>query len=238
MSDPALIAQGLVLVASMPAMAAFGVRFYRRQNSGALGGAMSKAKAYWLSFAIWFWFILCPVVAVGDVVAQPLRLVLGAFALSMWIRGVAEMVMLYVTKSWRPPLGIGHDVLSILLVVALLVARGGEIGRLVDGVPVADAAAILPSIDAWALALCATVLVSLVVEIHHARSFHHAVQGRTTGDDGVWFADEEQEHFKQINRNTFFWNIVLSCAVLAFVVRYLGLVLSVVVTSAPNGSAP
>jgi hypothetical protein len=75
--------------------------------------------------------------------------------------------------------------------------------------------------DAWALGVCALVLVSLAVEIHHAWSFFHAVQGRTTGQDGIWFADDEAEHFRAINRNTRRWNWVLGVGVGLFVARYV-----------------
>ena len=207
-----LIAAAFILGA-IPFLAAFGVRFRRRQNAGALGGAISKAKAYWLPFAIWFWFVVCPVVAFDGVVAFPLRCALGAFGVSMWMRGAAEMVMLYVTKNWRPPIGIAHDVACIALVGAVLAFFG------------LDLMTLRPGLDLWAVGLVVAVVVSLLVEIHHAWSFFEAVKlspgGRTTGEDGVWFADDEQERFRRINQNTFRWNIILSLAVTAFVVRYL-----------------
>lgn len=202
------------MLGSLPIMATFGVRFYRKQRAGALGGAMSKPKAYWLSFAIWFWFLVCPAAALDDVLALPVRMALGAFGISMWLRGAAEMVMLYVTKNWRPPLGVGHDGLCIALIAGVLFWHGP--------------AALMPArgldpygLDRWGLALVATVLVSLVVEIHHAASFHRAVEGRTTGDEGIWFADEEQERFRQINQNTLVWNVVLSTLVGGFVLRWV-----------------
>jgi hypothetical protein len=202
---------GLALAGSVPAMAALGARFYRRQKSGALGGVLSKPKAYWLPFAIWFWFIVCPIVALDGVVAAPLRLALGAFGAFMWLRGVVELFMLYVTRNWRPPFGIAHDVLCAALVLGILVAH-------------ADALRALERpIDLWALGLCGALLASLAVEVHHAFRFHAAVKGRTTGEGGVWFADAEQEHFRDINRNTFVWNTILSVAVGAFVLRYLTL---------------
>lgn len=199
----------LCLLLPIPALALFGVRFRRRQNSGALGGAISRAKAFWLPFAIWFWFVVCPVVAFDGVVAFPLRVTLGAFGVFMWLRGAAEMVMLYGTKTWRPPLGIGHDVSCIALIAAVLAFFG------------LDLLSFQRSIDLWTVGLCVTVVVSLLVEIHHAWSFYEAVKGRTTGEDGVWFADDEQERFRQINQNTFRWNVILSAAVGAYVVRYL-----------------
>jgi hypothetical protein len=209
MTLAALVPLSIVLVAA-GALAAFGVRFHKRQNSGALGGAMSRAKAYWLPFAIWFWFVVCPVVAFDDVVAASLRTALGAFGVFMWMRGAAEMVMLYATKNWRPPIGITHDACCIVVVLAILLWNAGAVA----------AAVAARDVDRWALGLCVAVVVSLVVEMHHAYSFFVAVRGRTTGEEGVWFADDEQERFRQINRNTFRWNVVLTVVVVAFRARY------------------
>ncbi|RYZ46287.1 MAG: hypothetical protein EOO72_02330, partial [Myxococcaceae bacterium] len=66
--------------------------------------------------------------------------------------------------------------------------------------------------DVWALALVGLVLVSLVVEVAYAALFHQAVEGRTTGEDGVWFADAEQERFRRINRLTLALNVPLYAA--------------------------
>lgn len=215
MADEAAAAPSLwmlaVVAAGAVAMALFGVRFYRRQKGGALGGAMSRPKAYWLSFAIWFWFILCPAVGFDGALSPPLSRALVAFGVSMWLRGAVEMVMLYVTRNWVPPIGIAHDVLCFLLV-------GGVVGAGADQLRVEAG-----PLELWGLLLVASVLVSLVVEVHHAWSFYAAVRdtrARTTGDDGIWFADEQQEHFRQINRNTLVWNVILTAATAAFIARY------------------
>lgn len=197
-----------LLIGAAALLARFGVRFHAKQARGALGGRISRAKAYWLPFAIYFWFVVCPLVAASDVFATPVRVALGAFGAFMWVRGGVEMVMLYVTKNWRPPLGIGHDVLCIALVV-------GVLGWHRDALPA------LGALDTWGLGFVAAVLVSLIVEIHHAWSFFVAVRGATTGEDGVWFADDEDERFRAINRATLVWNVVLSVALAALLVRFL-----------------
>lgn len=203
----------LVLVLAVLPLVAFGVRFHKVQSSGALGGRISRAKAYWLPFAIWFWFVVCPVVGFDAAVHEGARRALLLFGLFMWLRGAVEMVMLYVTKNWRPPMGITHDVLCALLVL-VLAAQGMQ--QLVS-----DGLANAHGLDVWAYGLCVVVLVSLAVEIHHAHSFFVAVRGMTTGDDGIWFADDEEERFRKINRTTLVWNVVLTAAVGAFVLRYL-----------------
>jgi hypothetical protein len=197
-----------ILVAAAAVLARFGVRFHQKQNSGALGGKISRAKAYWLPFAIFFWFVVCPLVGFSSDIATPLRIALASFGVFMWLRGAVEMVMLYVTKNWRPPLGISHDVLCILLLVAVLVRFHADLAG-------------FAGLDAWALFLVGVAVVSLIVEIHHAYSFFVAVKGMTTGDDGVWFADDVDERFRAINRNTLVWNVILTTCVAAFLARYL-----------------
>ncbi len=175
-----------------------GWRFHRKQNVlAAKGGRISGPKLAWLFYAVFLWFLLCPLVALEPALHPQLRAVLAGFAVLMWVRGMAELYMLYVSHNWRPPYGIGHDVLCIayLLGGVSWYARGqqGPLTRL----------------DQWTLALLGLVLVSLLVEVMYAALFFHAVEGRTTGEDGIWFADEEQARFRRINRITLACNIPL-----------------------------
>ena len=175
-----------------------GFLFWRRQNvQAARGGRISPPKLAWLFYAIFLWFLLCPLVALDSALHPALRLVLGSFGACMWVRGVAELYMLYVSHSWKPPYGIGHDVLCIFLVLGGLSSyqlhRTGPPSRM----------------DVWALSLIALVLVSLFVEVMYATLFFQAVGGHTTGEDGIWFADEAQARFRRINRITLACNIPL-----------------------------
>ncbi|WP_375768736.1 hypothetical protein NR798_44855 [Archangium gephyra] len=175
-----------------------GFLFWRRQNvQAARGGRISPPKLAWLFYAIFLWFLLCPLVALDAAVHPGLRMVLGSFGACMWVRGAAEMYMLYVSHNWKPPYGIGHDVLCIFLVLGGL--SWYQLHR--DGPP--------SRLDVWALSLIALVLVSLFVEVMYATLFFQAVEGHTTGEDGIWFADEEQARFRRINRITLACNIPL-----------------------------
>lgn len=172
-----------------------GLKFRAKQNAGAgaRGGRISNPKVLWLFFAIWFWFIECAVLAFEPALPWPWRCVLGVHAASMWLRGAVELFMLNVTKNWRPPLGIAHDAVCIATTLGLLVFFREAL---------TDVGAWGP----WALALVVMVLVSLVVELLYAALFFQAVEGKTTGDDGIWFADAESERFRRINRITFACN--------------------------------
>ena len=100
--------------------------------------------------------------------------------------------MLYVTRNWRPPIGIAHDVLCLVTTLSLMVALP------------------LPLDSAWGLwapALLFMLLFSLVVEVLYAALFFTAVEGKTTGDKGIWFASEDEARFKRINRITTAFNV-------------------------------
>ena len=101
-----------VLILALLALAALlGFLFWRKQNvRRSRGGRISPPKLAWLFYAIFLWFLLCPVVAMDAGVEPHLRMVLGGFGVLMWVRGVAELYMLYVSFNWKPPYGIGHDV--------------------------------------------------------------------------------------------------------------------------------
>ncbi|MBL8920450.1 MAG: hypothetical protein JNJ54_16420 [Myxococcaceae bacterium] len=172
-----------------------GLRFRAKQNAGhgARGGKISNPKVLWLFFAIWCWFVECAVLAFEPRLPWPYRLIVGVHAASMWLRGVVELFMLHVTKSWRPPIGIAHDALCIATIAGLAAWSGAALR---------DTGAWGP----WAPALVVMLVFSLVVELLYAALFFQAVEGKTTGDDGIWFADPESERFKRINRITFACN--------------------------------
>lgn len=201
-----------VLILALLALAALlGFLFWRKQNvRRARGGRISPPKLAWLFYAIFLWFLLCPVVALDPAVEPNLRGVLGGFGALMWVRGVAELYMLYVSFNWKPPYGIGHDVLCILFLLGGLswyqLHRTGPLSRL----------------DAWALSLVSLVLVSLFVEVMYATLFFQAVEGHTTGEDGIWFADEEQARFRRINRITLACNIPLYAGLAGLLAMALG----------------
>jgi hypothetical protein len=183
-----------VLWAGAALAVVMGLRFRAKQNAEhAKGGRISNPKVLWLFFAIWFWFIECAVLSFEPALPWPYRVILGVHATSMWVRGVIELFMLHVTKNWRPPIGITHDAVCIATVLGLGAWFGG---RMLE----------LGAWGLWAPALVVMLVVSLIVELLYAWLFFHAVEGKTTGDDGIWFADPESERFRRINRITFACN--------------------------------
>ncbi|MDP1824158.1 MAG: hypothetical protein Q8L48_12975 [Archangium sp.] len=183
----------LGLFASLGGCVLAALWFRGKQNRAhAMGGKISNPKLLWLFFAIWFWLFECAVLAFEPSLPLGYRIILGVHALSMWLRGAVEMVMLYVTRNWRPPIGITHDVLCILTVLGLGLALP------------------LPLDSAWGLfapALVFMLLFSLFVEVLYAALFFQAVEGKTVGDKGIWFASEDEARFRRINRITTGFNV-------------------------------
>ena len=69
--------------------------------------------------------------------------------------------------------------------------------------------------EAWGRSLVVVLLVSMALETGYAMAFHRAVEGRTTGDDGVWFATADEPRFRRVNRVTAWANVALYAYLLA-----------------------
>ena len=194
-----------ILLVSILLMGLSTALFYQRQSTEkALGGRISPAKLAWLAYAVFVWFVLCPLLATDAHVARPLRIVLGLFAVWMWGRGVVELFMLYVTKNWVPPLGIAHDLLSLVLI-----GVGGLVYR-------QEISALHRPFDHWILGFLLCVVCSLGLETFYASFFHQAVRGHTTGDQAVWFVSKSDARLSRVNRLSALCNVPLYGFLLLF----------------------
>ena len=183
--------------------------FYIKQNRGEkMGGGISTPKAIWLGYAVYVWFFMAPILALDSNLAPSLRVIIGSFALSMWLRGIAELLMLYVWKNWRPPYGIAHNIVSMTIL-----AFGSFWYR--------DHLLTLESnLDFWMLGFLIALFASMVCETYYAINFHDTVKGQTTGDDGVWFADATAPKFQRINRITAICNTPLVLFTSSFIMAW------------------
>ena len=173
------------------------------------GGPIAPAKQFWLAWAVYAWFVLAPTLALATAFTPPVRLVLGVFSAFMALRGAAELVMLFVTKNWRPTYGIAHDVACVALLLL------GTAWAATQGVPRSGLAA-------WGLPTLAVLTVSLGLETYYAARFGALVEGRTTGEDGVWFAPPDDPRFARLNRVTAWANVPLVAFVLALLLAVAG----------------
>jgi len=180
---------------------------YRKQNQpNRMGGPISMAKGFWLSYTIYTWFLFVPFLLIFMNPPDFYRSALTLLAISMWVRGVVELYMLFVSKNWVPPIGMSHDVLTIAGMIAWPILKNG-----------------LPTeFDSSWTVLYLSLLLSLVVETYYAYAFFSLMRGKTKGEEGVWYASDEDPIFKRINNITTTFNFILY-AVLIYFISKLGL---------------
>lgn len=189
-------------------VSSFGVAavMYKRQNTpGKLGGPISLAKAFWLHYTILTWFFILPA-ALLMLEEAPVshRNVWLTLTVSMWIRGVVELYMLFVSKNWTPYIGISHDVITLAAMVGALLISGTS--RF--------------STEPVLLIFTVSIFLSLCTEIYYAYSFFQIMKGRTQGDDGLWYAHEEDPRFKRVILVTTIFNYILFAALATFYLKY------------------
>ncbi|MFZ4713375.1 MAG: hypothetical protein ACOYL6_06675 [Bacteriovoracaceae bacterium] len=182
------------------------VLFIRQNKPGRLGGPICKAKAFWLHYTIYNWFFTLPfaLYILPDAPSSH-RAVWMTLTCSMWIRGLAEMYMLFVSKNWTPIIGISHDLLTILMMgFALLI--GGVENYVTEPV---------------LIIFTASLFLSMCSETYYAYSFFQLMKGRTGGDESLWYAHKDDPRFKRIILVTTIFNYILYSALGVFFLRYL-----------------
>ncbi len=176
--------------------------FYWRQNNKAkLGGKISLAKAIWLFYTIYVWFFLLPYIYFYHPIS-PYTTIWVLFSLWMWIRGVIELFMMFVTKNWTPPLGISHDITCALLFIGTSIYWYKEL---------ADNFSWAPFIFHLSLFL------SVLLETYYAYGFYKIVGEKTKGDDAVWYAGEDNKDFKFLVKLTGICNYPLFISLFFFI---------------------
>lgn len=88
--------------------------YYLQNNSGRIGGEIALSKMVWLTYAILFWIGLPLLISLNSHVLARLKTAFIFLLVSMLLRGLVELWMLYFSKNWSPVYGIMHDVFCIL----------------------------------------------------------------------------------------------------------------------------
>ncbi len=187
--------------------------FHRNQNQpGKIGGPIALSKSFWLHYTITTWFLLLPYALWMLPDAPPAdRLVWWILTLSMWTRGIVELIMLFITKNWTPIIGISHDVLTFFAMAVGYATRVDEAAG--KG---STAAGVFSPVNLSTTLFTFSLLLSMGVETHHAASFYRLMRGRTQGDEGLWYAHPGDPRFTRILRVTTFFNGVLYSAIAFF----------------------
>ena len=144
-----LVVGGLVLSAAA---------FYSVQNSGALpGGQISTVKLAWLGCAILFWYLLPGLLLLDGRMPWLARRACIVLFVSMLVRGVIELFMMYVTHNWQPWMGISHDILMLVLMFVVAMPLFRELNSIYSGFLAVATAMFIPEAGfAWYMLVHAT----------------------------------------------------------------------------------
>jgi hypothetical protein len=190
----------LYFLVSMP----IAVLLYKRQNTAnRLGGPISLSKALWLYWTVSIWFFVLPPLLYYWHWIPAIKYPLFFLTCSMWLRGVAELYMLFVSKNWIPPYGMGHDVFTFAGMLALFLWHADS----------------LRAVSYGSLLFVITLMISLLVETYYAYAFYKLVQAKTKGQEGLWYAHAEDPLFQRILQLTRRWNWFFYLATLVFLLE-------------------
>jgi hypothetical protein len=176
-----------------------------RQNKGQrLGGPISNCKGLWLYWTISVWFFLIPIALTHGDWPAAAWWAWGGLSVSMWVRGIAEIYMLFVTKNWTPKIGITHDLVTLAWVIGASLWQWESLHY-----------------AAWWIQLFTLALaISLAIETWYAWAFLQLVRERTKGKEGIWYATKEDPKFRLILNVTTTFNTILYMLTALFVWRW------------------
>jgi len=187
--------------------ALLGLGIFIRQNRGQrLGGPIAASKGLWLYWTIYVWFFFLPYTLLTDNWQDAFLWGWGFLSLSMWIRGILEIYMLFVTKNWTPKIGITHDIFTFL-------------GVLISYVVFCES---FFTASWWSQLFSIALLISLAIEIWYAFAFLKLMREKTKGDQAIWYASKDDPQFLKILRVTTTFNTILYASVVIFIYFWKG----------------
>ncbi|HQW71579.1 MAG: hypothetical protein IPO45_09990 [Saprospiraceae bacterium] len=188
-----------------------GFNFYNKQRRNkSIGGAISKAKTIWLFFALfqyYFFSVFVLLLCFGTLLTPVLVAACGFFLL----RFILQFVIMYFFKKWRPPMGIAMNIVSFLVIISMLFHfMSGNIFEWIAW-------------DRVAFLYTVLILCILATDSVYAWMFYKIVGLRTMGENGIWFASDDDPAFRKINWITSRLNI--------FFFIFFGLILYLIFTN-------
>lgn len=150
--------------------------FKKIQSKNKMGGNIALAKSLWLSYTILTWFTLPILFQFDDSLGQSFKRLMLIFTLSMWTRGVIELILLFKFKNWKPKYGISHNIFTIVLFSLSFF--------------------ILFPITKFEVLFAGAIILGLMLETYYAFFFHKNLGVKTEGETPIWFANEDDKSFR------------------------------------------
>lgn len=200
----------LTLCILLLAMALISYSYHQLQNSKAsIGGKISVAKSFWLAYALFHYFIY-PIIFYFHIHQTELKQLLLLLIFWFYLRMLAQGLMMFAVKNWSPKYGIGHNILSVLLIGFCLIYVG--INHLTFE---------FEEMTMVSFFLFNLMLISMVDTIY-ARKFHRLIGEKTKGEQAIWYASDDVQ-FDKINqlttRNNYFF-VLISIVLIVLLLLY------------------
>jgi hypothetical protein len=188
-----------ILFALILLTALFFYQYYKTQNSqNTIGGAISKAKILWLGYAVFNYFVFSVWLYFHTPVDHTFRGILMAAMILFYCRFIVQGILMFILKKWQPPMGMAYNILCISVLGVFLIDL---CNKNTINISRAEGTYFLYFIG---------LILTLMTDTYYAKTFFQIVGKRTMGADAIWYASDEDQKFRRINRitarlNTFFY---------------------------------
>ncbi len=170
--------------------------YFNQNKQKSIGGKISSAKAFWLGYALFNYFVL-PVFLFFFFEHSLFNQVLWLIICLFYFRMLFQSYLMFISKNWIPNYGMFYNILSILVISYALIKLYITFGTFAQ-----------PGLLLLSFFLCKLILI-LFTDTVYANKFKLLVGNHTKGNDAVWYASEEKK-FKNINKATFRNNFFFS----------------------------
>ncbi len=187
-------------------------QYYRYQNTRqSIGGKMSSAKAFWLGYALFNYFIF-PIYLYflfeEETLQTSMTIIIALFYFRMLIQGF----LMFATRNWIPIYGIAYNIFSVAVVILILCFVWYGSHAFID-----QLGSLLLTLVIFKLCLI------LVTDTYYAMKFQKIVGDETKGANAIWYASNEAK-FDAINQTTTSNNkifILISIIEIALLMAYV-----------------
>lgn len=193
----------LIIIFTVLLYIGFGVLYFNSQNSKSkMGGKIASSKTLWLFLALYVYYCL-PVFLLFDFGLNSFQWLLWIILSIMILRLVVQGILMYYLKAWKPIYGMLFNGGTILVVaICILISM------------------MQSSIDFWSTEFNVIFYAFLImlftsIDSYYAYHFEKIVEGKTQGNDAIWFADQSSGKFDKILKVTRRNNII--CLLLVIV---------------------
>ncbi|MBK6265496.1 hypothetical protein JKA74_10645 [Marivirga sp. S37H4] len=184
---PGLVISFVLLIASY---------YYYQNKQENMGGKISVAKAFWLGYALFNYFIFT-VFLYFFLENQIFQSVLFLIICVFYFRALFQGFLMFVTRNWVPNYGMMYNIVCIIIIFSALIKLYLSFGSL------KEEGLVLTSLFLFKLILI------LFTDTIYAYKFKQLIGNNTKGRKAIWYASDERK-FEKINRLTIRNNIIFS----------------------------